>query len=230
MTNNNFAMLAGCKPLFDQQDHARMTEISRDVRGYSDARQYSFFRSLFALTDVSRVLILGVYFGRDIVFMLETSRRCGRPITITGVDKFSDDACADWPAAQKLSTWSEAGFGPAPSLAAAEANINRFRGETDIRLIQRPDEEFLLACREKFDFIYIDTSHDYETVRRQLRRALPLLGPGGLLAGDDYSDQGTWGVRRAVSEAAPGHALFANWIWIATREHILPTSPTPKVA
>jgi hypothetical protein len=52
------------------------------------------------------VLILGVYFGHDIVFMLDASRRAGCRIEITGVDKFSDDACADWPEALRDRSWA----------------------------------------------------------------------------------------------------------------------------
>jgi hypothetical protein len=53
-----------------------------------------------------------------------------------------------------------------------------------------------------------------------MRQAAPLLSPDGIMAGDDYSDAGSWGVCRAVSEAAPGHKVFSGWIWIATREEL----------
>lgn len=221
MPSTNFRNLTGSQPLFDQQDRDRMTEIAASVGGYSDARHYDFFRSVFAYTEVRRVLLLGVYFGRDTVFMCEAARRSGRSITITAVDKFSDDACEDWPSTQRSRTWEEAGFGPAPTLDAARANIDRFKGDHDVRLIQKNDEAFLTTCQEKYDLIYIDTSHDYETVRRQLRQARPLVAEGGLLAGDDYSDEGTWGVRRALRDAAPGHAVFAGWIWIAAPDHLI---------
>jgi hypothetical protein len=223
MHSANFRKLTESQPLFDQHDQARMTEISSSVRGYSDARHYSFFRSIFSYTDVRSVLLLGVYFGRDIAFICESARRGERSLNVTAVDKFSNDACDDWPATQKTRTWEEAGFGPAPTLESARSNIDRFKGDCDVRLIQQHDEAFLANCQQQFDLIYIDTSHDYETVRRQLRQARPHVAEGGLLAGDDYSDEGTWGVRRALREAAPGHAVFAQWIWIATPDHLQPT-------
>ncbi len=220
MTSVNFRNLLASKPLFDQQDQDRMTEIAATVRGYSDARHYAFFRTMFACTEIRTVLLLGVYFGRDTVFMLETARRSGRTLSITAVDKFSNDACDDWPADKKDRTWEEAGFGPPPTLDAARANIDRFRGDTVVNVIQQHDDTFMAACQQRFDLIYIDTSHDYDTVRRQLRQARPLVADGGLLAGDDYSDEGTWGVRRALRDAAPGHAVFAGWIWITTPEQL----------
>ncbi len=216
----NFERLNFSHPLFDDLDHQRMTEVCAAVRGYSDARHYGFFRTLFAQAEIERVLLLGVYFGRDIIFMLDAARRACRQISITGVDKFSDDACADWPSDRLGCSWEQAGFGTAPSLAAAQHTIATFGGGAEVRLIRQHDEAFLEGCTDRFDLIYLDTAHDAATVRRQLRQAAPLLAPGGVLAGDDYSDQGTWGVRSALSEVAPGHAVFAGWIWVAAREHL----------
>lgn len=206
----------------DVYDHERLAEICRSVPGYSDARHFQFFRQLLAHTTIESILILGVYFGRDIAFMLEAARRAGRNITITGVDKFSDDACEDWPQAARGLSWAQAGFGAAPSLEAATANIEKFRAGAAVHLIRQHDSNFLAESRARYDLIYLDTSHDYETVIRQMRQAALLLSPNGIMAGDDYSDAGTWGVCRAVSEAAPGHAVFGGWIWIATQDELAP--------
>jgi hypothetical protein len=109
----------------DVYDHESMAEICRAVPGYSDARHFQFFRQLLAHTEIESILILGVYFGRDIAFLLEAARRAGRNVTITGVDKFSDDACEDWPQAARGLSWAQAGFGAAPSLEAATASTIR---------------------------------------------------------------------------------------------------------
>jgi len=206
----------------DALDNERLAEICRCIPGYSDVRHYRFFRQLLAGADISTILILGVYFGRDIAFILEAARRAGRNVTITGVDKFSDDACADWPEHLRQYSWEQAGFGEAPSLAAATAHINPFRAGAAVQLVHQHDETFLAECQDRYDLIYLDTSHDYDTVRRQMRQATRRLTRHGILAGDDYSDQGTWGVRRAVTEAAPGHAVFADWIWIAGQADLAP--------
>ena len=48
------------------------------------------------------------------------------------------------------------------------------------------------------DLIYIDASHDYEDVLRDLESYWPLVRDGGVMIGDDYGD---WpGVTRAVDE------------------------------
>jgi hypothetical protein len=95
-----------------------------------------------------------------------------------------------------------------------------------VHLIRQHDSAFLAGSRARYDLIYLDTSHDYETVIRQMRQAALLLSPNGIMAGDDYSDAGTWGVCRAVSEAAPGHAVFGGWIWIATQDELAPDFAT----
>jgi SAM-dependent methyltransferase len=225
MDDLNFRLLAQSKVALDAVDMERLAEICRLVPGYSDARHYLFFKRLFASTTVANILMLGVYFGRDIVLMLEAARRAGRKLRIMGVDKFSDDACADWPASLRGRGWEEAGFGRAPSLEEAAACIEPYQGGAEVTLVREPDERFLNSCTETFDLIYLDTAHDHATVQRQLRQAVRLLAAGGLLAGDDYSDQGTWGVRRALGEAAPGHAVFAEWLWFAARGHVKAAAP-----
>jgi hypothetical protein len=55
-----------------------------------------------------------------------------------------------------------------------------------------------------FDFIYIDASHLYESVKADLEIALPKLRKNGFLCGDDYTFWATeekgFGVVRAVDE------------------------------
>ena len=50
-----------------------------------------------------------------------------------------------------------------------------------------------------YDFIYIDGSHTYESVKRDLELYLPKLKKGGIIGGHDYSQ--IWpGVIEAVNE------------------------------
>ena len=56
------------------------------------------------------------------------------------------------------------------------------------------------------DLIYIDASHDYVSVYNDINAYFPLISPGGLLCGDDYSND--WpGVKQAVHEFAEQHGL-----------------------
>lgn len=183
-------------------------------------RSYAFFKHLLACATIKRLLVLGVYHGRDIAYIMSLGRALGRPLQVVGVDKFSDDFCEDWPKERQSLNWQQAGFGTSPSFEAAQAHMARLGYSDSVTLVKERDERFLPSCSERFDAIYIDTSHDYDTVARQIRQTVGLLTEDGLLCGDDYSDQGTWGVKRAISEFAPGHVVFSNWVWIAARDQI----------
>jgi hypothetical protein len=208
------------KPEMTPEDSRRMEAIRQIVPGYSEGAHYAFFKHLLSCGTIKRLLILGVYHGRDIAYLMDIARALGRPLRVVGVDKFSDDFCEDWPQERKSLNWQQAGFGTSPSFEAAQANLGRLGFSQDVTLIKQRDDVFLASCSEKFDAIYIDTSHDYDTVARQLRQTVCLLTEDGLLCGDDYSDQGTWGVKRAISEFVPGHVVFANWIWIGARDQV----------
>lgn len=80
------------------------------------------------------------------------------------------------------------------------------------------DEEFVDALVEGFarsaDVVFIDASHDEDSVRRDIEVARKLLKPGGILCGHDYST--AWpGVVAAVNDLAPGHQRAAESIWFS---------------
>ena len=66
-----------------------------------------------------------------------------------------------------------------------------------------------------FDWVYLDALHTYEAVKRDLEAWYPLVKPGGLISGDDFTDHTdkkmidwngpvpvlySWGTRRAVTD------------------------------
>jgi SAM-dependent methyltransferase len=59
---------------------------------------------------------------------------------------------------------------------------------------------------QHFDFIFLDASHFYDDVVKDLEAWLPKLKPGGIFAGHDYvEDCPSIGVKRAVTEFAARH-------------------------
>lgn len=63
-----------------------------------------------------------------------------------------------------------------------------------------------------FDFVYIDTAHDYLTTRDELKAYASKMKPDGILAGHDYN-KGNWvkGFRYGVIEAVHEFAKNEKW-------------------
>jgi len=196
--------------------------LAAQVPGWSGPPHHLFFHSVFAaLPEVKSVLILGVYFGRDICIMSRCGK--GRALQIVGVDKFSDTACEDWPDGKRNLSWEQAGFGKPPNAERALANITaRKQANHDVRLIASDDAAFLPNITGNFDLIYIDTAHDRATVKRQIKQVQPLCHASTLIAGDDYESLGisTWGVKEAVAAGFTQHQVLCDVIWFANAADI----------
>jgi hypothetical protein len=195
-------------------DLAPFREISSRIKGWSREGHYVFFRHLVEL-PISSVLVCGVYRGMDLALIQSAAKEAGKSLDLVGVDLFADAPCADWPDSKQHATnWREAGFGPPPDIEVARVNA------PGAHLFKSDSVKWLEECAVKFDVIYLDTSHDYETVCREITAARRILAPGGILCGDDYTDgvngASGWGVDRAVQELAPHHVLLFNRIWMET--------------
>ena len=200
----------------NNSDENHRVMIDSVCRGYSSRKHWTFFGQVLSQLPIRDICMLGVYFGRDIGYMDGIFKRLGRTdFTIVGVDKFADEYGDDWPAEIRDKTWNEAGFGPAPTVEAAAENLNKLGAMDRVMLVKSASQEFLATTDKMFDFIYIDTSHDYETTVQNIDLSIPRLRPNGWIGGDDYSDQGTWGVKRAVTERFPKHQIADGWIWVA---------------
>jgi predicted O-methyltransferase YrrM len=82
-----------------------------------------------------------------------------------------------------------------------------------INPIQKPSIEAASDYEaESLDFVYIDASHDYDNVVKDINAWYPKIKPSGILAGDDY---GWSGVERAVKGKFGDNFIVEaknNWI------------------
>lgn len=202
-----------------EMDDSLREQIDAVCAGWTDAKHWNFQRELLtAVPGIRKVCMLGVYMGRDTAYMAAHMAHL-RPDGhhIDAVDLFSDEPCADWAPEKRGLTWEQAGFGPAPVMEKVQGNLSLLGLDANVTLHRQDATAFLKNSTELYDLIYIDTSHDYETTRDTILAALPRLTPTGIVAGDDYSDEGTWGVKRAVTELCPEHRVFMGWIWYAPK-------------
>lgn len=77
---------------------------------------------------------------------------------------------------------------------------------------QMSNEEFMATWHDPIAFLHLDADHRYQPVKDQIEWALPLLSPGAVMCGDDYSKR--WpGVTQAVDEALPARQII-NSMWV----------------
>lgn len=93
-------------------------------------------------------------------------------------------------------------------------NCNVIAERGDLR-----DGEFhwklLDAYKESADLVFIDASHDEDSVRKDIDFAYRLLKPGGVLCGHDYGDWTGWpGVKAAVDALVRNPRVGAGSIWV----------------
>lgn len=200
-------------------DKHRVAVINGDIPGWSGYAQYGFFKAMFDAYRIERLLMLGVYHGRDLGYCMDILRRLHpeKAVTLVGVDKFSDTPCADWPEEKKSADWKTAGFGLPPDYDTAKKNLAAFEGwKAKLVLIHSEDEKYLLEHAGDFDAVYCDTSHDFDSISRQIKQCTRagFIRAGGVICGDDYLERPEWGVIKAVDELLPARVIVEGCIWV----------------
>lgn len=153
--------------------------------------------ALAELARDKRVLEIGSYCGLSTVCLARPARH------VTAVDYFDGRAT---PVEQD-------------TLGQFVANVERY-GLSDRVVMCHPEAVYPLP---QYDFAFIDGAHDYDSVKRDIARALEVLAPGGLLAFHDYrlspgEADGRWdpGVTQAVNELlASGGELLSRHASVA---------------
>ena len=88
---------------------------------------------------------------------------------------------------------------------------NKFENETSIEIVKKDSISFLQHFPDNyFDFIYIDTSHQYEHTKIELNLSLNKIKKGGIISGHDYNKYRFEGVVRAVDEFSKENNLKLN--------------------
>jgi hypothetical protein len=214
--------------MLSMRDWRMRRRINSVCLGYSRRAHWNFFKTVLSDPGVTRVCVLGVYKGRDLGYMAAILHQLGRTdVRLVGVDKFEDKYCDDWPDQLRAMTWQQAGFGEPPDLEEARGNLRRLGLDSDVHLHRDLAENFLATTRDTFDFIYIDTAHDYASTLALIELAVRRLRPAGLVGGDDFSDDGTWGVASAVKDSFDDFQVFSNWIWLAREADFKRKRPAP---
>jgi SAM-dependent methyltransferase len=79
--------------------------------------------------------------------------------------------------------------------------------------VQMPSQSFELPFNSLADFVFIDGDHRYEAVVEDIKTAMRLLKPGGIMAGHDYNHSDWPGVQRAVIHMVPKYEVYHSIWW-----------------
>jgi len=87
-------------------------------------------------------------------------------------------------------------------------NMTGLQNVKAVQLASLEAADMFQGC--KFDMVFLDASHDYESVKADILAWRPLVAPGGLLCGHDYN----WTeVGRAVNELIPDVSAWCSPGW-----------------
>lgn len=189
--------------------------------GWSTENHVQFFTEILSDQRINNVCVCGVYHGRDIAYIKYLALTLyNRDITIVGVDLFSDEPGTDWAENKRHMTWQQFCGMPNPTIEKAQSNLELLNLNNKVTLIKNRDAIFLDSTNEKFDFIYLDTAHDYDTVKTSIDKSIHKLSNIGLIGGDDFSDAGTWGVASAVKKSFSQHGLLGSCWYANAKDYI----------
>lgn len=138
-------------------------------------------------------LEIGAWKGKSTFFLAEQIIDQGKNIQIFSVDFWEDEnnEAQYWELLKgsKVSLYEE--FLNNMLATKTQEVITPFKMSSDKFF------EIMKGSSPKFDFIYIDGSHQYDQVKKDVQNSLVHLKSGGLLAGHDYNAEG---VKQAVDE------------------------------
>lgn len=105
------------------------------------------------------------------------------------------------------------------SLDLLNSVLNKFVNKQCVEIVKKDSVSFLESFPDNyFDFIYIDTSHQYEHTKRELNTSLRKIKKDGIIAGHDYNRYRFDGVVRAVDEFSKENNLKLNLTCLDTLE------------
>jgi hypothetical protein len=89
--------------------------------------------------------------------------------------------------------------------------LRKFKDNSKVFIVKQDSISFLLGFpNEYFDFIYIDTTHQYEQTKNELNIAFEKVKKNGIIAGHDYNQIHFHEVCDAVNEFSKDKDLKLN--------------------
>ncbi len=162
---------------------------AKDAQGWSSSVHH-FLTDAIEEIRPSTIVEIGVWKGRSVIHMSKKAKSMKLDCAVIAVDTWLGSA-EHW-VNSKYPGDLKASFGQPNIYKTFLQNIVS-EGLTDIVLPIPLDStnaaNVLRAKKIQIDLLHIDAGHDFRSVTNDLTSWWPLLRPGGILVGDDYSDK-----------------------------------------
>ena len=178
------------------------TQTHKDVPGWFDFENIYDF-AIDNSKNGDTLVEVGSFLGKSACYMMEKIGSSGKELRFYCVDLFTittDEGDGAMPWGENAKTWQAANGGVDALYLAFLKNISN-NTPSNLTGHFREDSSGSAAHFEdnSVHFCFIDASHLYGNVKKDLNAWYPKIKPGGFLAGHDFGD-GTNGVGIAVKE------------------------------
>ncbi len=167
------------------------------IRGWMDFEDV-YDIAIAEARDGDTLIEVGVAYGKGLAYLTRAAMTSGKDLHIIGVDPW-DSVWGYW---DDLSILVDKAGG---AREAFEGEMAKFAPEERQRADVWQATSLAAASRiadhpRTVSFVFIDAVHDYEHCKEDIAAWMPLIRPGGIIAGHDHTP--SWpGVEQAVREA-----------------------------
>jgi len=156
------------------------------------------------LKDGMNIIEIGLFAGRSTAHLASKIKEAGLKINYKAVDHFKGSA------EHQISIGGEFEKDQNWLYNLCVENMKKCEVDQYVEIIQEESTEYSKKFPDEyFDFIFVDASHDYSSVIKDIDAWFPKLKRGGIIGGDDYHP--TWdGVIRAVNEKFKDKKLYSE--------------------
>lgn len=190
----------------------RKTQITlpEDVPGFCSFA--SFYKKIVDdAKDGDNFLEIGSFLGRSTVIMAKYIKESGKNIRFWSVDPWITDFYDNITVKKTINKFLP--FNRTDYMGIVMKAVVDLELQDYVKLIQATSNQALEGPLKdiKFDFIFIDGSHQYQDVLNDIQLSLPFLNEGGIMAGDDFKHGD---VQKAVEEIfGNNYSLSDGYYW-----------------
>lgn len=178
------------------------------IPGWMSERELGWLARAAAHT--SSIAEIGCWRGRTTQVLSRSTRG-----TVVAVDTWSDSAIGyegEWTTSDRA---AELYSRPDWLWREFQYNLRDCPNVVPLRMTSLIAAALVSVNMLRFDLIFLDADHGYQSVRDDILAWRPLLREGGILCGHDYNDPRCPEVASAVRSLLPNARVAYDTIWVA---------------